>query len=205
MCISLSFVGGAVRLRPRRGKPRGKERGNDVARPQQRRKLFRIERARPFRVDPSRRLVQARPPMSVGQHQVLLVGPVRLLRDEVPVPLPRSRKVLALLAYLALDGTQQSRTRLCDLLWDGPNDPRGELRWCLSKLRSLVDDADRPRVVANGNTFVRLDLSDVTFDARAVERSAKAGISEATTEQLVFDLSLFRGELLEGLELDGTP
>jgi TolB-like protein len=143
--------------------------------------------------------------MSAGGLQVHLLGPVRLLRGDVPVRLPQSRKVLGLLAYLALEGTEQSRTRLCDLLWDGPNDPRGELRWCLSKLRALVDDAGRPRVVASGNTFVRLDLSDVMFDARAVEHSAKAGIPAATTEQLVSALSLFRGELLEGLELDGTP
>jgi TolB-like protein/DNA-binding SARP family transcriptional activator len=143
--------------------------------------------------------------MSVGQLQVLLVGPVRLLRDELPVPLPRSRKVLGLLAYLALDGTQQSRTRLCDLLWDGPNDPRGELRWCLSKLRALVDDPDRRRVVTDGNTLVGLDLSDVPFDVRSIDASAKAGISNATTEELVSTLALFRGDLLEGLELDGTP
>jgi len=143
--------------------------------------------------------------MSVGQLQVLLVGPVRLLRDAVPVPLPRSRKVLGLLAYLALDGTEQSRTRLCDLFWDGPNDPRGELRWCLSKLRSLVDDAGRRRVIADGNTLVRLDLSDVPFDVRSIDACAGSGISGATTEALVGTLALFRGDLLEGVELDGAP
>ena len=32
-----------------------------------------------------------------------------------------------------------SRERLCALLWDAPNDPRGELRWCLSKARAVLD------------------------------------------------------------------
>src|SRR6186713_3601002 len=115
--------------------------------------------------------------MSGDRLQVLLLGPARLLREGQPVALPRSRKVLALLAYLALERAPQSRTRLCDLLWDGPNDPRGELRWCLSKLRSLVDDADRRRVIADGNTLVRLDLSDVPFDVRSIDASASSGIA----------------------------
>src|SRR6186713_3639429 len=108
--------------------------------------------------------------MSGGRLQVLLLGPARLLREGQPVALPRSRKVLALLAYLALERAPQSRSRLCDLLWDGPNDPRGELRWCLSKLRPLLDDDQRPRVVGRGNALVGLDLSGAFVDALEAER-----------------------------------
>ena len=61
--------------------------------------------------------------------------------------MPRSRKVRTLLSFLALEARSLPRSRLCDLLWDVPNDPRGELRWCLSKLRGLLDDADRRRVI----------------------------------------------------------
>ena len=143
--------------------------------------------------------------MSVGRLQVQLVGPVRLLRDDVPVSLPRSRKVLGLLGYLALEGTAQSRTRLCDLLWDGPTDPRGELRWCLSRLRALIDDTDRARVVATGNALVGLDLSDVVLDTREIERAAEPSVSTAPSERLGAALQLFRGDLLEGIELDGAP
>src|SRR5690348_6314134 len=94
--------------------------------------------------------------MSAHGLQVRLVGPVSVLRDGAPVALPRSRKVLALLAFLTLDPSPQSRSRLCDLLWDAPNDPRAELRWCLSKLRSVVDGPDRRRVIAKGTTLVAL-------------------------------------------------
>ena len=76
--------------------------------------------------------------------QIRVLGPVSVSRDGVPVPLPRSRKVRALLAFLALGLGPVSRSRLCDLLWDVPNDPRGELRWCLSKLRGVLDDAGPP-------------------------------------------------------------
>lgn len=128
-----------------------------------------------------------------------------ILREGVAVGLPRSRKVLALLAYLALEGAPQSRSRLCDLLWDAPNDPRGELRWCLSKLRLLVDDADRRRVVASGNSLIALDLSDVVVDAVELERVLKAGIEEATSQRLAELFELFRGDALEGIEVDASP
>lgn len=143
--------------------------------------------------------------MSGARLQVLLLGPVRLLRDDQPVALPRSRKVLALLAYLALERGPQSRSRLCDLLWDGPNDPRGELRWCLSKLRSLVDDAGRSRVLASGNDQVALDLSDVLLDAAEVERLPLMGLDAASSEGLAAALAHFRGDFLEGTELDAAP
>ncbi len=57
--------------------------------------------------------------------------------------LPPSRKLRALLAYLALAREPVSRSQLCELLWDAPSDPRGELRWCLSKLRRLLDSPGR--------------------------------------------------------------
>ncbi|MGE0238921.1 MAG: transcriptional regulator, partial [Parvibaculaceae bacterium] len=67
-----------------------------------------------------------------------LLGPLAVSRAGVPLTLPASRKARALLASLALSPQAPSRSRLCELLWDVPNDPRGELRWCLSKLRKLL-------------------------------------------------------------------
>src|SRR6516162_2995619 len=80
--------------------------------------------------------------------QVRMLGPLKIRRDGAPLTLPASRKVRALFAYLALAPRPVSRGRLCELLWDIPNDPRGELRWCLSKIRSLVDNGGRRRVLA---------------------------------------------------------
>jgi DNA-binding SARP family transcriptional activator/TolB-like protein len=137
--------------------------------------------------------------------QLRLLGPVTVARDGVPVVLPRSRKVLALLAFLTLEATPHSRSRLCDLLWDAPNDPRGELRWCLSKLRALVDDVDRRRVVSSGNALVSLDLSDAFVDAFEIGRAVEGGLSDLTCERLTEIADLFHGDLLEGVEVDGSP
>jgi TolB-like protein len=122
----------------------------------------------------------------------------------MPVALPRSRKVRALVAFLALGAVAYSRSRLCALLWDVPNDPRGELRWCLSKLRAVLDDADRRRVQTTGHGPVSLDLSDVLVDAVEIERVVKGGV-RAAPERLSEACDLFGGDLLEGIEIDGNP
>src|SRR5215471_14578391 len=102
---------------------------------------------------------------------IRILGPMSVVRNGAPVPLPRSRKVRALLGFLALAPSPVSRSRLCDLLWDVPNDPRGELRWCLSKLRSLLDDGDRRRVLATGPDLIALDLSECLVDAIQIDRA----------------------------------
>ncbi len=139
---------------------------------------------------------------------VRVLGPLALSRDGVAVPLPRSRKVRGLLAFLALSPTPLSRSRLCSLLWDVPNDPRGELRWCLSKLRGLVDDSARRRVVTSSD-LVGLDLSDCRVDAIEVDRAVQGGIEDGIEDvpypRLAELCDLFGGDLLEGVEIDGNP
>lgn len=143
--------------------------------------------------------------MSAHGVELRLVGPVTVMRDGLPAALPRSRKVLALLAFLALEPSPHSRSRLCDLFWDAPNDPRGELRWCLSKLRAIVDGVGRRRVVTTGNALISLDTSDAFVDTVEIDRIAKSGLGNATTERLSTAYELFRGEVLEGVEVDGGP
>jgi len=133
-----------------------------------------------------------------------LLGPLLITRDGAAVSLPRSRKVRALLAYLALAPAPVSRSRLCDLLWDAPSDPRGELRWCLSKLRSVLDDDVRKRVIAS-ESGVALDLSDCLVDAIEIDRIAKAGVPSLEEGGLVALGALFRGDLLDGIQLDASP
>src|SRR5438105_11244530 len=71
-----------------------------------------------------------RPSRAGAALTVRLLGPLTISRDGVTLALPASRKVRALLAYLALAPNAATRSQLCELLWDVPNDPRGELRWC---------------------------------------------------------------------------
>src|SRR6516165_5706146 len=84
-----------------------------------------------------------------------MLGPLAIERAGVPLELPASRKTCGLLAYLALSPCPVPRGRLCALLWDeAANDPRGELRWCISKLRSLLSDprGSRNIVVTSSDT-----------------------------------------------------
>jgi DNA-binding SARP family transcriptional activator len=138
---------------------------------------------------------------SAGSLEVQLLGPLSMRQDGASVALPASRKVRALLGYLAVAPQAVSRTNLCELLWDVPNDPRGELRWCLSKLRGVLD---RPRLEARGDT-VKLDLADCFVDAMEIERATREGIEALSPERLRALCAVFNGEFLEGLEIDRNP
>src|SRR5215831_16737726 len=123
---------------------------------------------------------------------VRLLGPISVVRRGVEAPLPRSRKVRGLLGFLALSPQSVSRTRLCDLFWDVPNDPRGELRWSLSKLRGFLDDANRARVTTRGD-LVGLDLADTRVDALQVDRALQAGLDGLAASRLAEVCDLIGG------------
>src|SRR3712207_1898057 len=136
--------------------------------------------------------------------QVRLLGPMAIRRDGIRLALPASRKVRALFAYLALAPRAVARGHLCELLWDIPNDPRGELRWCLSKIRRLVDEPGRRRVETRADT-IRLDLADCRVDAIEIERASQAGFETLAPERLRALTASFAGDFLDGLEIDRSP
>ncbi|WP_233238821.1 transcriptional regulator [Bordetella sp. LUAb4] len=118
--------------------------------------------------------------------------------------LPPSRKLRALIAYLVLAPHAVTRTRLCELLWDRPNDPRGELRWCLSKARALLDEPGCRRVQAAQDT-VQLELHDCHVDVLAIEQAMRQGIGTVDVQRLGALASLFDGDFLDGLQLKSCP
>jgi TolB-like protein/Tfp pilus assembly protein PilF len=133
-----------------------------------------------------------------------LLGPLQLSRGRDVLKLPSSRKVRALLGYLVLASRPVARSQVCELLWDVPNDPRGELRWCLSKIRGLIDEKGRKRVIADGAT-IRVDLSDCLVDTLEVTRAPEHGIQKLGVERQKELAGYFAGELLEGLEIARSP
>ncbi|HEX6047762.1 MAG TPA: BTAD domain-containing putative transcriptional regulator, partial [Gemmatimonadaceae bacterium] len=133
--------------------------------------------------------------------RVCLLGPLTISRGGVTLALPASRKVRALFAYLSLAPHAVARSRLCELLWDVPNDPRGELRWCLSKIRGIVDEPGRRRVDTQADT-IRLDLADCFVDAIEVTRATQVGIETLGAERLRTLVRLFAGDFLDGLSVD---
>ncbi len=135
--------------------------------------------------------------------EVRMLGPLTIRRHNVALALPASRKVRGLFAYLSLSPHAVTRSQLCELLWDVPNDPRGELRWCLSKIRGLVDEPGRRRVDTQADT-VGLDLTDCFVDAIEIARAAQ-DIATIASERLRTLAALFAGDFLEGLEIDRSP
>ncbi|HEX2114250.1 MAG TPA: transcriptional regulator [Alphaproteobacteria bacterium] len=144
------------------------------------------------------------PGSSRASLRIQLLGPLSVSRDGTALPLPASRKVRALLAYLALAPHPVPRSQLCELLWDVPNDPRGELRWCLSKIRPLVDEPGQHRVDTQGDA-VRLDLANCFVDAVEIARAMQAGVATHSPERLRALCALFTGDFIEGLEIDRSP
>ena len=133
---------------------------------------------------------------------VRMLGPLTLLRDGSAVELPASRKARALFAYLTLARGPVGRSRLCDLLWDAPNDPRGELRWCLSKLRYLFD---KPSRIRTADDRVALDLEACFVDAVEVASAVETGPATLDIDRLRSLSTLFIGDFLDGLNIDRAP
>ena len=73
--------------------------------------------------------------------EIHLLGPPRVTRDGVTAPSPRGHKVWALLAYLLRTDRPPSRAEVVSLLFGEADDPLAALRWNLSALRRLLDDA----------------------------------------------------------------
>jgi predicted ATPase/DNA-binding SARP family transcriptional activator len=132
--------------------------------------------------------------------ELRLLGELSIHRDGDEVRLPPSKKTRALLAYLVQTGRPQRRARLCSLLWDVADDPRGALRWSLSKLRPLVDDAQTRRIVTEGDT-VAFEPHGAAIDLVEARELLARGVDEIETETLHRLAGMFRGELLEGLDM----
>ena len=130
-----------------------------------------------------------------------LVGPIALLRDGEPVPLPSSRKTRALLGYLAVGGRPVRREHLTTLLWEVPDDPRGALRWSLSKLRPLVDEGEDCRLLADRET-VHLDCARLAVDWLELRDLAAGDVRKEPAERIEAALA-GEGEFMEGLDLPG--
>ncbi|MCB9631979.1 MAG: AAA family ATPase [Sandaracinus sp.] len=86
------------------------------------------------------------------------------------------------------------------MLWDVADDPRGALRWSLSKLRGLVDAPNEPRIVAD-REHARLEGGNVEVDFWLAASAAREP-DTLSLERLETIASSFRGELLEGLDLE---
>ena len=126
---------------------------------------------------------------------VVMVGPQPLLFP--------TRKVLALLVYLLVEGRRTSRETLTVLLWpeNAPEKAAVTLRGTLSRLRKALQPAGG-YILSEGTT--------IAFDFEKahdldVARLAAIARPETTLDELGSILPLDRGEFLEGFTLPDAP
>ncbi len=129
--------------------------------------------------------------------QLHLLGPMSVIKDGEALPLPASRKTRALLGYLATEERPVRRDRLTHLFWEVPDDPKGALRWSLSKLRGLLG----PLIVADRETAA-VDPTGLTIDFAEL-KSAAANLAAAPTEMLLQICASTTGSFMEDLDLPG--
>lgn len=129
--------------------------------------------------------------------KLYLLGPLRLSSDGERIPGLRSRKAVAILAYVAAQERPLPRTHLADLFWPDDSAERGHanLRWALNHLTSLLPGCltINRHSVAWGETFV-CDLHRFTYLLR-----------QNTNATLAAAVDLYLGELMAGFVLDHCP
>ncbi|MBP2314561.1 alpha/beta hydrolase [Azospirillum soli] len=136
--------------------------------------------------------------------EVGVLGPLRVVREGQAVSLPPSRKTRALLAYLAVQGRPQRRERLCEMFWEVPDDPRGSLRWSLSKIRQVLKHGDADPIEARRDT-VLLRTDDIELDCRKLSGLNADALANVDTGALERAAAAFRGAFLEDLYLPRCP
>jgi DNA-binding SARP family transcriptional activator/tetratricopeptide (TPR) repeat protein/energy-coupling factor transporter ATP-binding protein EcfA2 len=132
--------------------------------------------------------------------QIRLFGELSIYRAGRPLALPASKKTRALLAYLVTSQRSHTRERLCDFLWEGPDDPRAALRWSLTKIRPLVDEPGMTRLIADRER-VSFESRGATTDLHDLRALVSNGFGQKATQMLESAAESIKGELLEGLDL----
>lgn len=131
-------------------------------------------------------------------YTIKMLGKLELSRNGVTIAMPTSKRSRALLAYLAFTARPIRRDRLCEILWAVPDDPKGALRWSLSKIRPLVNHADKERLQADRER-VFLCCTDIDIDVHQLIAQSK--VSTSSVPELESLLVKSQQPFLQGLDL----
>jgi DNA-binding SARP family transcriptional activator len=139
-----------------------------------------------------------------------LLGPMQALRGDRSLVF-RTRKALALLAYLAVEGGLHRREELAYLLWPGTDAQAGRasLRTALFYVRdALGGDAEamlsttREHVGVRQGAPLHLDLDDLAWAQRLLRDASGA---MGLTPQVAGALAGYRGSFLAGVAFPDAP
>ena len=137
-----------------------------------------------------------------------MFGPPSLTRDGRVIRL-HSSKAMALLAYLVCEAEMpHSRERLSALLWADATQSSGRqnLRQALYSLRRSLGDLSKSCLATDRETVTFHPHPDFFADIQAFSRLAtQESPSYQSTDELLKDVALYRGTLLEGIALSDCP
>ncbi len=132
-------------------------------------------------------------------YRLHFLGPVQIEQAGRPLRGLRSRKALALLAFLALHEGAVSRTVLADFFWPDQDERHGRanLSWALNHIKTVIPEA----IVAERDALrFNSQNSALWLDTRAFTRLLDQGTAAAQMQAV----ELMRGDLLDGLWLRGN-
>jgi DNA-binding SARP family transcriptional activator len=130
-----------------------------------------------------------------------------------------TRKVLALLVYLAVEGGAHAREKLAALFWPAQDRPQGQqaLRTTLTRLRQTLQDRHTDQQAA---VYLRIDQhmigfngeADCELDVRILQEAVRtlgtdAGRADTAAQNLFLQRAVgsYRGDFLDGFTLPGAP
>lgn len=139
-----------------------------------------------------------------------LFGPPIIERDDTPLTEFNNRKALALLFYLVLMPGQHQRHQIATLLWPELSEEKAlsNLRYNLWTLRQALGElpieASRLTIAFQANSEVWIDVHEFQVGLNPHNSSAEPNVAQDISK-LQHAVELYRGDLLDGLELSGTP
>ena len=158
----------------------------------------------------------------MGQLILRLLGTPEVSHAEQPLTF-QTRKVLALLAFLAVEQGVHSRDKITALLWPESDEERGKasLRRALSYLRESLDEPSHersgnvplqpPHVLVEHHTLSFNLASDFEIDTQSLQaaftlaRRRSSGDPRTHLAHLHMGASCYRGNFLDGLSLPDAP
>ncbi len=137
------------------------------------------------------------------QVELILLGDIRLTVEGSEISLPKSRKARALLAYLALSKHSVSRSWLSEFLFHNTSDPKGNLRWCISRLEACYSRLENGNLISRENDALSLTIQSESVDIIKLQQLSQNGpFQEAEYDFLEHAAS---NTFLSGLELNNAP
>ena len=145
----------------------------------------------------------------MGLLRLALLGAPEVHHTGRDVSFP-TRKALALLAFLAVEGGRHTREKIAELFWpeSDAEQARGSLRYTLATLRGALGEADGAAHCLADRGVLAFDVgAPFELDTQTVKAAYAASAREprGAVEVLARAAGLCRGEFLEGFSLRDAP